>query len=55
MNITLDYLRANGTIEQTAIDGTCQLWKLEDGSEYVVLADNTIITLEEFESVDPLN
>ena len=32
-------------IEQTALEGTCQLWKVNDFSDnYVVLSDNTVIT-----------
>ena len=45
-NITLETLRDNADIIDTAEEGTCTLFKYND-IEYVVLQDNTIITREE--------
>ncbi len=47
--ITFDYLisiRDNGATITDTCDG-CQLWELDNGDEYVVLSDNTVITREE--------
>lgn len=46
----------NARILQTALEGTTELWRdLTDLSEYVVLADNSVITREEdLDSAEPI-
>jgi hypothetical protein len=37
----------NHKVIATAMEGTCRLIEAEDGREYVILADNTVITRDE--------
>ncbi len=46
MNNLLETLLNNGTKLESSQEGTCTLYELE-GKEYVVLADNTVITRDE--------
>ena len=51
--MTLEKLEKTGEIIDTACEGTCQLWDTARG-QYVVLADNTVITRDEDLSCDPV-
>lgn len=50
MNIeTLRKMEKEGKAQiiDTALEGTCELWHEIDGTEWVVLCDNTVITRRE--------
>ena len=51
--ITKEKLEEKGKITDTTAEGTVQLWLMPDGTEYVVLCDNSIITREEDNTGEP--
>lgn len=46
-SIDIERLRQFGELMGVTAEGTTQLWKDENGNEYVVLCDNSVITREE--------
>jgi len=51
--ITYEYLQANGKKLESAFNGTCFLYEL-NGVKYVVLQDNSVITQEEDNQMNPV-
>lgn len=49
--INYELLNENGKLIKTAMDGTCQLWRYNN-IDWVVLPDNSVITLDEDNSAD---
>ena len=49
----LEQIKERGKLIDTTLEGTSQLWEL-DNIEYVVLCDNTVITREEDNQNDPV-
>jgi hypothetical protein len=48
--ITYTFLREHGTFLDSALEGTCRLYRYKN-NEYVVLCDNTVITRDEDNSI----